>query len=100
MSINIKEESNLNSRITVLEYGQENMSKCLGDLDTKIDKILTNHLPHIQKAIEEQGDKIVAKIEAKFVSKERFSPIEKIVYGMVGLILTAFVAGLITLVIK
>lgn len=94
------EEKNLEYRITVLEYGQENMSKCLGDLDIKIDKILSNHLPHIQKSLDEQGDKIVSKIEAKFVSKERFSPIEKIVYGMVGLILTAFVAGLITLVIK
>lgn len=94
------EEQKISKRITVLECKQESMDRCLTGLDDKIDKILTNHLPHIQKSIEEQGDKIVAKIEERFVSKERFKPIEKIVYGMVGLILTAFALAIIALIIR
>lgn len=39
-----------------------------------------------------------------FITKEmfnvRFSPIEKIVYGFTGMVLVAFVSGLIVLVIK
>jgi len=96
----MEDDKKIDHRITALEYGHENLNKCVVDLDTKMDKIINNHLPHIQKSIDEQGDKIVREIKDTFVSKERFSPIEKIVYGMVGLVLTAFLVGLIALIIK
>jgi hypothetical protein len=35
-----------------------------------------------------------------FVSRDRFWPIEKVVYGLVGLILTGVVGAIIALVIK
>jgi hypothetical protein len=39
------------------------------------------------------------KIEGNFVTKEEFEPIKKIVYGIISLILTAVVGGLISLVV-
>lgn len=47
----------------------------------------------------ESIEKIHEKLDAKFVTKERFSPVEIIVYGLVGLILTAVVGALIASVI-
>lgn len=43
---------------------------------------------------------IKMKMDSKYVSKEEFDPIKKLVYGMTGLILTGFVIALIALVIK
>jgi len=40
------------------------------------------------------------RYENNFVKREEFTPIKAIVYAQVGLILTAFVAGLIFLVFK
>ena len=37
--------------------------------------------------------------DAKFIRREEFDPIQRIVYGMVALILIAFLGGLIALVI-
>ena len=40
------------------------------------------------------------KIDEKMVTNERFSPIEKIVYGAVGLILTGVLGALLVLILK
>lgn len=45
-------------------------------------------------------DELRAHIETKYVTKERYTPVERVVYGLVGLALTAVVTGLITLVVK
>lgn len=47
------------------------------------------------KAIEE----INKKLDDKFVTKEAFDPVRKIVYGVVALMLTAVVTALLALVI-
>lgn len=39
-------------------------------------------------------------LKADYVTREEFSPIRSIVYGMVGLILTAVIGALVALVIK
>jgi len=39
-------------------------------------------------------------MESKFVSKESFSPIQKIVYGLVGAMLLSIVAGIMALILK
>lgn len=38
-------------------------------------------------------------LDQKFVSKERFAPIEKVVYGLVGLMLTAVVVAILGTII-
>lgn len=57
----------------------------------------------IQQDISYMKDKLDGvdqKISTHYVSREEFEPIKKIVYGMVGLILTAVVGALISLVLK
>lgn len=43
--------------------------------------------------------KIQSLVENKYVTKTEFEPIKRIVYGMVGLILTAVVGALVALVV-
>ena len=50
------------------------------------------------KELKESINLIIEKLDKSFVPLSRFMPIEKIVYGAVGLVLTAFVLGVITLV--
>ena len=45
-------------------------------------------------------DEIKAKLEQNYVTQESFTPVRNIVYGMVGLILTAVFTSLIYLVIQ
>lgn len=59
-------------------------------------------LNEIKLSLKDQNDTIKnleEDIESKYVSITRYSPVEKIVYGMVGLILVTFATALISLVI-
>ena len=40
------------------------------------------------------------KESAKFVSRHEFEPVQRLVYGMVGVILLAFMGALVVLVIR
>lgn len=40
------------------------------------------------------------KIESCYVRNDRFNPVERLVYGMVGIILLAFVGAMVALVIN
>lgn len=51
-------------------------------------KVLANDISYIKKDISEIKDSI-KDLSDKYVTKEEFAPIKNIVYGMVGLILTA-----------
>lgn len=42
----------------------------------------------------------IAEIKSKYVTRNMFEPIQKIVYGLVGLILTSVVVALIALVVQ
>ena len=57
---------------------------------TKVD------LGYIKKELEE----IKVRLDNKFVSQEAFAPIKSVVYGLVGIILTGVVLGLIALVLR
>lgn len=50
--------------------------------------------------IEDRLDTLTDHVEKNYVKKTEFSPIKLIVYGFVGLVLTAFVGVLITQVFK
>lgn len=43
---------------------------------------------------------IKVKLEGQYVTREQFDPIKRIVYGMVGLVLTAVAVGVLNLVIN
>ena len=57
--------------------------------------IFGNDLKYIQNDISE----IKTKLDQKYVTKEEFDPVKKIVYGLVSLILIAVVGALIALVV-
>lgn len=45
-------------------------------------------------------DKIMEKLDRNYVTKEEFVPVQRLVYGVVGLILTSVVVALVALVIQ
>ena len=58
--------------------------------------VIKNDLDHLCTDVRE----IKEMLEKKYVTKEEFDPIKKIVYGVVGLVLTAIMVGILALVIK
>lgn len=52
----------------------------------------------VKESLKKLADQIV-KLENKYVTKDTFDPIKRIVYGAIGLILVAFMTAVITLVI-
>lgn len=52
------------------------------------------------RSIDETVRDIKRKMEADFVTQDQFMPIQKLVYGLVTIILTAVIGGIIALVIK
>jgi ABC-type phosphate transport system permease subunit len=57
--------------------------------------ILGNDVSYIKTAV----DKIEHLIVDKYVTKDEFQPIKRIVYGVTGLILTSVIVALIALVV-
>jgi site-specific recombinase len=53
-------------------------------------------IKYIQRDIAE----IKAKLDDKYVTKDEFDPVKRLVYGMAGAILLAVVAALLSLVIR
>jgi hypothetical protein len=58
--------------------------------------VLQNDISHIQTDIKE----IKEKLENRYITKDEFDPVKKIVYGLVGVILVAVVGALIAIVVK
>jgi hypothetical protein len=65
------------------------------DLNTKLEVAL-EQLRTVKAAVE----RIEEKLERNYVTVEAFTPVRNIVFGLVGLILTSVVGGLIALVIQ
>jgi hypothetical protein len=63
--------------------------------DTQI-AVMANDLGYVRKAVDNLND----KIDSNYVTKEMFAPIQKIVYGLVGLILIAVVGAIMTLILR
>ena len=58
--------------------------------------LFSQTMEYIQKDIAE----IKTKLDQKYVTKEEFSTVKAIVYGMVGLILTAVIIAVVSIVLK
>lgn len=93
-------------RISELETEVAVVKSNINGLSASINLIMTNHLPHIQKGVEDLGvklddkfDKLCRNMDDKYVSKEEFKPVKSVVYGMVGFILLAFLAAIVGAVI-
>jgi hypothetical protein len=58
--------------------------------------VIQNDITYIKQEV----DDIKKLVENKYVTKDEFDPIKKVVYGMVGLILVAVVGAVLALVIS
>lgn len=58
--------------------------------------VMANDIAYMKKKL----DLIEEQVTSRYISKEEFEPIKRIVYGMVGLILVGVVGALLTLVIN
>lgn len=68
---------------------------------TKI-ALMKKDIDYIKKAVDDlkkSVDEVKKNTEENFVTKAEFAPVKQIVYGLVGLVLTAVVGALIGLVI-
>lgn len=70
-------------------------TKDIGRITTDVAVIL-NKVDYIQSEV--RGIKV--QLESEYVTKDRFQPVERIVYGLVSVILLAVLGALVALVIK
>lgn len=61
-------------------------------------KEFKDKLDDVKFEVAKLPEKLIEKMDGRYVLKDVFDPIKKIVYGLVGAILLAFVAGLLALV--
>lgn len=67
---------------------------------TKSEVALLARLDERTAALVLSVEEIKQKMEKHYVSINEFTPVKNLVYGMVGLILVAFIGALVTLVVK
>jgi len=71
------------------------------DPENKVAEVhLTGGLKHGSNKSVGHKIKIVKEIKTSYVSKDRFSPIEKLVYGMSGVILSGVAVAILALVLR
>lgn len=58
--------------------------------------VMANDLKYVVKSVDMLGE----KIDHNYVTKETFAPVQKIVYGVVGLILVSVIGAVIALVLR
>ena len=58
--------------------------------------LIAKDVEYIKKDV---GD-VKERLEKSYVTREEFDPIKKLVYGIVGLVLTGVVGALLTLIIR
>src|SRR4051812_44881346 len=61
---------------------------------------IKDDMKELKDTIKDLSDNIDKKLDDKYVTKERFSSVEKLVFGCVALILVAFLGAVIALIIK
>ena len=58
--------------------------------------VMANDIQYVKKAV----DDLILKVDHSYVTKEEFTPVKNLVYGLVSLILIAVFGALIALVVK
>lgn len=77
------------------------MAKKTNGTETRL-AVMANNIEYIKSELTEvKGEvkEVKESLEAKYVTQTEFDPVKKIVYGIVGLILTAVVGALVSLVV-
>lgn len=87
----------MEERIQKIETRFDNLDKRINDLDTKYQLSIQSG-SYIAKALEDMR-KLIENGQVNLVSREEFKPVRTIVYGMVGIIVTAFLVAIVALVI-
>lgn len=64
--------------------------------DTVNNAVMRNDIGYIKRELVT----INTKLDSNYVPRSEFIPVRNLVYGLVGLILTAFIGALATLVLK
>ena len=59
-------------------------------------EVIANDISYIKRDIVE----IKGKLEKEYVTQDQIDPIKRIVYGLVSIILTSVVVGIVALVVK
>lgn len=65
--------------------------------------VMANDIGYVRRSIDAANESITTldkKISSSYVTVERFQLVEKLVYGLVGLILIAVVGAIMTLVLR
>jgi hypothetical protein len=98
-----REIARLNGEIQELELEVRDLSNQVVNLATKIPGTLTESLVTLStqmgNVIRDVGE-LKTLVRADLVARAEFNPVQKIVYGMVGLILVTVVGALLALVIQ
>jgi hypothetical protein len=71
-------------------------TKSLGGNDQTEIALIAQDIKYIKDDVQE----IKGKLEKNYITREEFDPIKKIVYGIVGLVLTGVLGALLALVIR
>lgn len=61
---------------------------------------ISNRLPAFEKEVEEEFKELKKDFSDKYVTKEQFSPIQKVIYSTIGTILIGIVTSFLTLIIR
>lgn len=89
-------QSSLTTLSSEIKTNNEALAKKIETTEAK----LSVRINDLEKRLSDRITNVEGDVDANFVSKETFTPVQKIVYGGVGLILVSVFGGLIALVVK
>ena len=78
---------------------QSNIERLSTDLRAHNDT-MTAKILHVEGRLEKRIDELESDLSGDYVKKDQFHPIQKLVYGVVAIILTSVTVGLVTIVIN
>ena len=84
----------MQEQLTKIEQRLDGLDRCFSEIDTKYQLAVQSN-----GFISAQLEDIKKLIKENTVSREEFKPVRTIVYGMVGIIITAFLVAVVALVI-
>lgn len=64
------------------------------------DEFMTKKIDSVEKELTDRLDKFEKDVDLKYVKKDSFTPIQKMIYGVVGLIIMTFIGALLSGVVS
>ncbi|WP_336747748.1 hypothetical protein [Aureimonas altamirensis] len=83
----IRIDERTKSMQTVIEQQKDDLGKLQEDTNKRFDAVAKRH------------DDLVRNIAENYVTKEKFSPVERVVYGLITLVLISVFGALIAMVV-